>query len=470
MITAYVTIGILTPLLMLLSRTHKTTSLMLVAHTLIHLGMTGILVINITEPVYYLANNYFFIDALSTFEVLITSIIFFFAALYARGYVDGLLTERELSIKNVKVFYLGLTTLLTGLTLAFFSNNLALFWIWAEVTTILSAVLLVTLNAKENITAALQYVFVTSTAMLFSFIGLIMLFAVSKQALGAGTLNWDVLMLHASEFSPALLGVTFAFTFIGFAAKAGIFPFHTWLPEAHAKAPSVVSVILSTSVTSVGLYGIIRMYALVHPYTQLGAEMATVFGLLSMGVACFSMLQQKNLKMLIAFSTVENLGFMLFAIPVSLFWVLFHSLAHALAKALLFFSAGIIRRHYHSTELSKMKNILQQPFAAWGLIMGGAAAMGMPPFGIFLSKWFILTNVRPAMLSVLLFFMLTAAAAFAVALTGTLSPDEEKKEKYRPSRGMVLSLAGVLFLLLLFGVMVPEDILALLTATVEGLA
>jgi len=121
---------------------------------------------------------------------------------------------------------------------------MALFWNTLELTTILPAMLIVTLNAKENIIAALKYVFTASTAMLFSIIGLIILFALTKQATGTGTLNWDALMQPSRKAClPDYLHSRLFLFLSAFAAKAGIVPFHTWLPQAHAKAPSVISVL-----------------------------------------------------------------------------------------------------------------------------------------------------------------------------------------------------------------------------------
>ena len=165
-------------------------------------------------------------------------------------------------------------------------------------------------------------------------------------------------MQHASHISPGDDDCRIALVFIGFAAKSGIFPFHTWLPEAHAKAPSAVSAILSGVLLNVGIYGN-------HPHgrasftrllrLQQFPRSSRFFGILTIAIAAISMLPQKNLKKLIAFSSVENMGILLVGIaiatPLALFWVLFHIMAHSLTKASLFFSAGILHRQYRSRSL-----------------------------------------------------------------------------------------------------------------------
>src|SRR5665811_573611 len=122
---------------------------------------------------------------------------------------------------SLKLFYVAFNLLLMAITYSFLADNLALFWILAELTTAFSAVLIVILNAPKNIGAALKYVFITSTCMLFSFIGLILIFTLTQSNLGVGTLNWSTLMVVASTLSPGILFASFIFTFVGFAAKSG---------------------------------------------------------------------------------------------------------------------------------------------------------------------------------------------------------------------------------------------------------
>jgi hydrogenase-4 component F len=204
--------------------------------------------------------------------------------------------------------------------------------------------------------------------MLFSFIGFIFLFETARSVTGTGTLNWTGLLAAAHAFPPVMVTAAFVLVFIGFAAKSGIFPFHTWLPEAHAKAPSAVSAILSGVLLSVGIYGIIRTYAIVHQ-TGSGSTVSFIlalFGILTIGIAAFSMIPERNLKKLVAFSSVENMGILLVglavATPVALFFVLFHIMAHSLTKASLFFSAGILHRQYKSPLSSEAVDDIRDVF------------------------------------------------------------------------------------------------------------
>lgn len=476
-IAAYLLIALLSIGLIAACRTNRQMNLVSIVHGLMFTALSVIIIVTEGTPSepFLIGSQYFFIDHLAIFEVLITTVIFTLAAIYAGGYVSSLLASGELERESLKLFYTMWSLLLLIIVLAFFSDNLALFWILAEMTTITSAMLVAILSARENIDAALKYIFIASSAMLLSFVGFIFLFEISRTTLGEGTLNWTVLFEHAPEFPAGMMLAAFALVFIGFAAKSGIFPFHTWLPEAHAKAPSAVSAVLSGVLLNVGIYAIIRMVALVHRTDAMPtvSMMLMFFGILTIGIAAASMLPQKNLKKLIAFSSIENMGLILVglavATPVALFWVLFHVMAHACTKASLFFSAGILHRQYHSRfsgdAPDEIRNVFRfQPLAAWGIIIGGLAIIGMPFSPVFFSKLFILLQlgtVSIPVLFVVLVLLLVAAAALGyfiiTSFTEIASPqDLTKIEPYSTPFSMKLPIFLLIALIILTGIFFPQ--------------
>lgn len=487
---AFVLVSVLSLVIIAFARNHRQMNSVCIGQALIFTALTAYLVMFQQVPVvsFLIGSQYFFIDHLGLFEVLIATLIFTCAAVYARGYVEGLLKSGELEKGSLKLFYVAWTLLLLVIVLAFISDNLALFWIFAELTTIISAMLIAILSARENIDAAIKYIFVASVSMLFTFAGFIFLFEMSRVSLGTGTLNWTVLMQHATTFPPGMMIASFALVFIGLAAKSGIFPFHTWLPEAHAKAPSAVSAILSGVLLNVGIYGIIRMYAITHQSTAVVtiAPMLTVFGILTIGIAALSMLPQKNLKKLVAFSSVENMGILLVGLaistPVSVFWVLFHIMAHSFTKASLFFSSGILHRQYRSRFVSdaadEIKDVFRlQPLAAWGIILGGLAIIGMPPFPLFFSEFFILLQLGTVSLWVLaamllLLFISAVALGYFVLMNFTSISEPEAQtdiEQYRTPASMKVPIILLLMLLLVIGIFLPSGITGFINQIVTEL-
>ena len=472
---AYILVALVTLVVIGLGTTHRQMNRACIAHAVLYTVLTVYVLLFQQVPVasFLIGSQYFFMDYFGLYEVLIASLIFTCAAVYAGGYVESLLKSGELERGSLKMFYALWTMLLLVLVLAFFCDNLALFWICAEMTTILSAMLVAILSARENIDAAIKYIFIASASMLFSFVGLIFLFETSRSVLGSGTLKWTELMQHAAVFPPGMLVAAFALVFIGFAAKSGIFPFHTWLPDAHAKAPSAVSALLSAVLLNVGIYGIIRVYAIVHqtPAAATIAPVIGLFGFFTVAIAAFSMLPQKNLKKMIAFSSIENMGIILIGIavstPLAIFWVLFHIMAHSLTKASLFFSAGILHRQYRSrlsTEaVDEIRDVFRlQPLAAWGIIIGGLAITGMPLFPIFFSKLFILLQLGTVSLPalfILLFLLFIAGAALGYFVItafsrttepGTLSDIEPYQTPLKMKIPLVFLIGCIIFLGIVF--------------------
>jgi len=448
-----------------LGQDNRSLNLVAILQMLLYLGATIWAAVSLKLPLDFLHGEYFYIDSLSLYEILVSSLVFLLAAVYARGYVSNLVTSGELDSSILRLFY-GTFCLLELVTvLAFASNNLALLWIFAELSTLFSAALIVMLKARENIIAALKYVFVASTAMLFSLIGIILLYAMSRGVIDGGSLNWTALFATAPRLDPRLFFLAFVFLFLGFAAKAGIVPFHTWVPAAHVRAPSAVSVVIGV-VLNVGVYAILRLYAIGHA-SGAGAHLTVflfIFGVLSIAVAGFSLLKRTNTKKVIVFSGVESAGLLLIAIglssPVALYWALFYTLGYSLVKSLLFFCAGIFHIQYKSNKYFAVKDAFKlQPLASWGLILGSVAAAGTPLFPIFLAKWNILGALAGesiGMLLATLLFLLLAAIGLAYFFIRMFSQDGGGEiPAFRTPLSMKFPILVTLAMLLILGLYVP---------------
>ena len=207
-------------LLQAVQHTHRAMSFLGVCHSALSLILTVVLV---AFPDIWPSNSPFFmIDHLNLFLMLITGVIFTCASVYAVGYIDGLIKTGDLNRRSLRIFYLGYSLLLLATTMALFAPNMAQFWIFAELTTVFSALLVAILAMKDTIDASLKYIFVCSTSMLFSFIGIIFLFELMRHETGTGTLDWKILLAEASHCDSRMLGIACIFFFIGFAAKSGI--------------------------------------------------------------------------------------------------------------------------------------------------------------------------------------------------------------------------------------------------------
>ncbi|MDD4874343.1 MAG: proton-conducting transporter membrane subunit [Dehalococcoidales bacterium] len=452
-----------------------------IIHSFFLLGLTIAILVSAELPVYYMNGRYFAIDRLAGYEILIATVIFSLATIYARGYVRNLLDKGEIESNNTRLFYGAFNLLLPIIMFSFLANNIALFWIFLELSTLFSALLIVILKAKENIIASLKYIFIASTAMLFSFIGIIILFALSRDVITEGSLNWDALLEIAPSLSGTAFGVAFIMLFIGFGAKSGLVPFHTWLPTAHSRAPSVVSAILSGVILNIGIYGIIRLNAIAIQTTI--ADNLKIFlivaGIISILVPAFCLITRTNTKKFIAFSSIEHMGLLVLGIglssPLVIFWVLFHKLGHSLSKALLFFCAGIFHRQYESNKYFQVKNAFKlQPLASWGLILGSISVIGTPLFPIFLSKLNILTGLADysmPLLFIVLFLLFLVAASFGYYMVRIFSQKDDmvQLKPYQTPQSMRWPIIITAIALLILGVYLPDGLVTMLNGIVTDL-
>jgi hydrogenase-4 component F len=224
--------------------------------------------------------------------------------------------------------------------------------------------------------------------------------------------------------------------------------------------------VVSGTVLNLGIYAVLRLYAIGHAIGA-GAHLKVflfIFGILSIAVAGFSMLKRTNTKKIIAFSGMESAGLLLIAVglgsPVALYWALFYTMGYSLVKSLLFFCAGIFHRQYQSNKYFAAKDALKlQPLASWGLILGSAAAIGIPLFPVFLAKWNILgalAGESVGMLMATLFFLLLASIGLAYFFIRMFSQDGGGQiPAFRTPPSMKLPIIITLAMLLIFGLYVP---------------
>jgi hydrogenase-4 component F len=235
-------------------------------------------------------------------------------------------------------------------------------------------------------------------------------------------LDWTALYDNARSLKSPIVKLAFIFILIGFGTKAGLAPMHTWLPDAHSQAPSPISALLSGVLLNSAMYGIIRTVAIVN--RNLGSSIYTgrmliALGILSILTAAIFILNQKDYKRLLAYSSIEHMGIIAVAIgiftPLSVFGALFHMINHSLTKSMLFLTSGNILQKYNTKQISKIKGVLKLlPVSGIVFLLGLFAIAGMPPFSVFASEFSIIVSIFAAKSFLLGFaFALLLATIFA---------------------------------------------------------
>ncbi|MFO0793684.1 MAG: hydrogenase 4 subunit F [Candidatus Brocadiaceae bacterium] len=346
-------------------------------------------------------NNFFYVDALSILTTQIVTIVAFAAALYSAGYMEEELHDGVISEKKLQWYYFLFHMFIFTMLLVCVINNLGVMWVAIEGTTLATTFLVGFYNKKQHQEAAWKYIILCSVGITLALFGVILTYHSAKVVLGeiGYALNWSDLRAVADKFEPRLMKLAFLFVLVGYGTKAGLAPMHTWLPDAHSQAPSPISALFSGVLINCSMYGIVRYHILTSKCVGIGysSTLLMIFGLISVIVSIPFILIQKDYKRLLAFSSIEHIGFVALGIGFggmySVYGAELHTFNHAVAKSLLFFCAGNIFLKYKTTEMENVKGVIKTlPVTGTILAIGVFAITGTPPFNIFVSEFLILAG------------------------------------------------------------------------------
>lgn len=305
-------------------------------------------------------------------------------------------TQAKIVTENQARWYFALLPLFVmSMALALASDSLGLTWIAIEGTTLATTMLVAFYTKDGSLEAAWKYILVCSAGIAIGLVGILLLTYSAASGAGAeAAVTWSSLMSSASALPPQIVKLAFVFLFIGFGAKVGIVPMHTWLPDAHSRTPSPVSGMLSGVLLPVALAAIIKGRAVVD--AVLGSSDWTngfflAFGTLSVVVSAAFMVRQGHYKRLLAYSSIEHMGLACFCLglgPVGIPLALVHLSGHALVKSALFFGAGDILNAYGSSRFSKVSGVARAlPGTATLFVLLLLMLLAVPPSPLFFSEF-----------------------------------------------------------------------------------
>lgn len=373
------------------------------------------------------------LDPLAGFFLTVIGLLAFFVSVYSIGYIKGFLGKR--SVTSLVIFY-GL--FLAGMYMVVLSDDALIFLISWEVMAASSYFLVMFEDEQiENRRAAFLYMVVAhvgAIAILLSF-GVL-----AGLATGFGSFSgYTFDAMRAAKFPVEWATAAFLLSFFGFAAKAGVVPLHVWLPEAHPVAPSNVSALMSGVMLKTAIYGIIRVtFDLIKVFPWWWGTIVLIFGLVSAVMGVLYALMQHDLKRLLAYHSVENIGIILIGIGLAMIFTsfkmpvlaalaftagIYHTLNHAMFKGLLFMGAGAILHATHERNMEEMGGLIHlMPWTAALFLVGCVSISALPPFNGFVSEWltFQAFLFSPALQSPLLKLLIPMGAAL-LALTGALA-------------------------------------------------
>lgn len=428
---------------------------------------------SLSSPLFFLGGM-LYMDALSSYIMAIVVLISLVTAIYSMDYMGQEFENGIIKLKDLRYYYALMHLFIFTMLLTTVSNNLAVFWIAIEGTTLVSALLVGFYKDRQAIEAAWKYIILCTVGITFALLGIFITYYASVTIMGgSGTLNWTELRDIAYKLNPSTMKLAFIFILVGYGTKAGFAPVHNWLPDAHSQAPTPISALLSGILLKCSFIGIIRFIIIVNRSTgdSYTSQLMLLFGLLSMGIATAFILLQTNYKRLLAYHSIEHIGIIAIGVGIGGFWGIYgsllHILNHAVVKTLLFFTTGKIRLRYHSTKIENIKGAMTAlPVSGTIMLLAALAIAGTPPFNIFLSEFIIIKAAADyGKWTTLALFIVFATIIFGGVLHhfGSMAfgkPDIAGVEKERKTISVVLIMMAAV--MLICGLHIPlflEDLL-----------
>lgn len=428
------------------------------------------------------------LDALSEVFLLATTALYALTALYAVGYfaeqaraarTGGPDVGRAFRRYSAR-FYAGFNVFAWSMICAPLVNGLAFLWIAVEITTVVSALLVALDNTDGAAEAAWKYVLIASSGLGIALLATIVLYYAGTTVLGGSyDLAFEPLLRAAARMPETPVRLAFVLAVIGYGTKVGLFPVHTWLPDAHAEAPTPVSTLLSGALLATSFYAVLRFFQIsavaVGPtFPQI---VLLVFGVLSLLLAALYLFDQHQVKRMLAYSSIEHMGILAigvgFGTPLALTGVLLHVIGHALGKGAAFMGAGALVHAFGTKELRRMRGGLDVlPWSGPLFLVAVFALCAMPPFSIFRSEFEIILGGFQAGqgIGAGIFIALVTFAFFGLALALTrvlFSPapaDLPRPPRHEPSPMMVAPMLLAVAALAWLGIHPPSLLTDLLTA------
>jgi hydrogenase-4 component F len=360
--------------------------------------------------------------------------------------------------------------LLFGMNLALLANNIGLMWVAIELATLTTVVMVGIYQTHEALEAAWKYFILGSVGIALALFGTILVYMAARPVVGEGPngMIWTVLLGRAAALDPALLNLAFVFLLLGYGTKVGLAPLHAWLPDAHAEGPTPISAVLSGLLLNVALHAVLRFKLLLaaNPGAIAPGPLMATMGLVSLIFAGFMLYRRRDIKRMFAYSSIEHMGIIAFAFgmggPLANFAGLLHMTMHSLTKSAIFFAVGHVAQAKGTQKLADIRGLtVTHPLLGWGLVAGVVAIAGMPPFGIFMSEFLVVTSTfaRAPLLAIpLVIGLLVAFGALMLRLQGiSFGEPVGHNERVKAS---CLPLVAQLMLVLIAGLYLPPPLVA----------
>src|SRR5262245_29082685 len=412
--------------------------------------------------------GYLFVDDLNVVFVVLATFVGFTTSAFSASYIAHELSIGRLSPRYLRFYHAMYQILMFAMNLALLANNIGLMWVAIELATLTTVAMVGIYRTHEALEAAWKYFILGSVGIALALFGTILVYMAARPVLGEGqdAMVWTALIEKSAGFSPELLNVAFIFLMLGYGTKVGLAPLHAWLPDAHAEGPTPISAVLSGLLLNVALYAVLRFKMLLAtvPTAIAPGPLMVTMGLVSVLFAAFMLYRRRDIKRMFAYSSIEHMGIITFAFgmggALANFAGLLHMTMHSLTKSAIFFAVGHIAQGKGTQRLAEIRGLTEShPVLGWGLVLGVIAIGGLPPLGMFMSEFLIVSSTfsrAPVLAAILVLGLLIALGALMWRLSEVAfgTPDG----KVAPVRASYVPLYTHLALVLIAGVYLPAPL------------
>ena len=410
------------------------------------------------------------VDDLNSTFIVLTTLVGFTTSVFSASYIDHELESGRLKPSFVRFYHAMYQVLMFGMNLALVANNIGVMWVAIELATLTTVMMVGIYRTHEALEAAWKYFILGSVGIALALFGTILVYLAARPVVGEGVdaMVWTTLVGHAAAFDPALLNLAFVFLLLGYGTKVGLAPLHAWLPDAHAEGPTPISAVLSGLLLNVALYALLRfkMLLAVNPAALAPGPLMVTLGLISLVFAAFMLYRRRDIKRMFAYSSIEHMGIITFAFgmggPLANFAGLLHMTMHSLTKSAIFFAVGHVSQVKGTQRIADMGGLTEtSPLLGWALIVGVIAIAGMPPLGIFMSEFLVVSSTfarSPALAIVLVFGILIGVGGLFLRLNSIAFG--EPRGPTAKTNASYLPLFAHLALVLTAGVYMPAALVA----------
>lgn len=375
-------------------------------------------------------SSYLQIDDLNIVFIVLNTFVGFTTSVFSASYIAHELESGRLTPRYLRFYHAMYQMMMFGMNLALVANSIGLMWVAVELATLTTVLMVGIYRTSEALEAAWKYFILGSVGIALALFGTILVYMTARPVVGEGVdaMTWTTLLENAHNFDPALLDLAFVFLLLGYGTKVGLAPLHAWLPDAHAEGPTPISAVLSGLLLNVALYALLRFKILLTatPGALAPGPLLISLGLTSLIFAAFMLYRRRDIKRMFAYSSIEHMGIIAFAFgmggPLANFAGLLHMTMHSLTKSAIFFAVGHIAQVKGTQKIAEIRGLTAtHPVLGWGLVLGVVAIAGLPPMGIFMSEFLVVTSTfarQPLLAIPLVFGLLVAFGALLWRLSG----------------------------------------------------